>query len=810
MRIRHLIRITGIVQGVGFRPFVYRLALEHGLDGFVLNDGEGVFLEAEGDGRSLRSFGRALEEQAPKAARIDSVRITPAPPVGYSGFEIRASRESGEKTARVSPDLAACPECLREVRDARDRRYRYPFTNCTLCGPRFTIIRDVPYDRAQTTMAGFTMCRLCLEEYEDPGDRRFHAQPNACPECGPHLALLTAQGTLLPARDPVQEVRRLLRLGSIVAVKGLGGYHLACDAANELAVRTLRNRKVREEKPFALMAAGIATIRREARVSRKEAEILGGPEAPIVLLRRRRECRLPESIAPGQAHLGFFLPYTPLHHLLFQEAPQAESPNGPEPGAPPPAPLDVLVMTSGNRSDEPIAYRDEDAAERLAEIADYFLVHNRPIHLRVDDSVVRVAHGRVQVLRRSRGYAPRVSRLPWPVPAHVLATGPLLKNTYALAKGFDCYVGPHVGDLENLETFRAFEEGIRHLGRLFDVRPTVVAYDLHPDYLSTRYALSLEAEEFVPCQHHEAHIASVIGENAVEDPVVGVAFDGTGYGHDGTVWGGEFFVVRDGAFTRAAHLRAVPLPGGDQAAREPWRSALSYLRQSQGEEEAPIRARLLSGVPRENLALVERMLTRRLNSPLSSGAGRAFDAAASLILGKHRVAYEGQGPMELEQTALAGGRAHSDPLPYSVERGSGAWICDLGPTFAELARLLVVGRSSKGDLAWRFHRSISGLVVEVASGLASREGIQDVCLSGGVFQNQILLGQCEEGLRALGLRVHRNRDLPPNDAGISFGQVVLASWRAFQGDSGDGVSSGREARGLGRARKVARAVQRRG
>jgi hydrogenase maturation protein HypF len=790
MQIRNLIRVTGIVQGVGFRPFVYRLAKEYGLGGFVLNDGEGVFLEAEGEAEVLPQFCHALREQAPPAANVDQVLVTSVPPAGYVDFEIRASRETAAKVTRVSPDLAVCSECLKDIYDAAGRRYRYPFTNCTLCGPRFTIIRDIPYDRRQTTMSEFALCRTCLEEYEDPADRRFHAQPNACPACGPRLSLLTAQGTLLPARDAISETRRLLQQGSIVAIKGLGGYHLACDAANELAVMTLRNRKVREEKPFALMASSVAVVRTHARVSRGEVALLTGPEAPIVLLRRRGESHLPESIAPGQAHLGFFLPYTPIHHLLFQAANDAiERPEG----QPPATPLNVLVMTSGNRSDEPIAYRDEDALERLAEIADYFLIHNRPIHLRCDDSVVRVAQRRPQILRRSRGYVPRVTRLPWVVPGHVLATGPLLKNTYALAKGFDCYVGPHVGDLENLETFRAFEEGIRHLGRLFDIHPTVAAYDLHPDYLSTRYALSLDVEEHVPCQHHEAHVASVIGENSIEGPVIGVAFDGTGYGTDGSIWGGEFFVVRDHVFTRAAHLRSVPLPGGDQVAREPWRSALSYLRLSQDEEDTALRTRLLSGVPRSRLALVERMLTRRLNSPLSSGAGRAFDAAASLILGKHRVAYEGQGPMELEQCAFSATKgAGLRPLPYQIAREEGAWVCDLAPAFAELARHLSSGAVSKPALAARFHRTMSALVVEVASDLAAGQRISDVCLSGGVFQNQLLLGQVGDGLRDRGLRVHRNRDLPPNDGGISFGQVVLASWRAFQG-AGSPQEPGRKA-----------------
>ncbi len=789
MRLRHLIRITGIVQGVGFRPFVYRLAREYGLGGFVLNDGEGVFLEAEGDADALRSFGHGLREQAPPASRIDQILVTPVPAAGYIDFEIRASRESAERATRISPDLAVCPDCMREVLDPEDRRYLYAFTNCTRCGPRFTIIRDVPYDRPRTTMAAFPMCSDCRAEYEDPMDRRFHAQPVACPRCGPALTLRTAHGAPLRVRDPIGEVRSLLRQGSIVAIKGIGGIHLACDATNELAVRTLRNRKVREEKPFALIAADLEVIRAHARVSRAEAALLSSMEAPVVLLRRRRDSMLPESIAPGQVHLGFFLPYTPLHHLLFLPDPAEAAASGAAASGPSAKPS-VLVMTSGNRSDEPIAFRDEEALERLADIADYFLLHDRPIHLRCDDSVARIARGRVQVLRRARGYVPRATRLPWALPGHALATGPLLKNTFALAKGFDCYVGPHIGDLENLETFRSFEEGIRHFERLFDIHPTVVAYDLHPDYLSTRYALSLDVEEFIPCQHHEAHVAAVIGENALEGPVLGVALDGTGYGHDGTIWGGEFFVVRDRTFTRAAHLAPVAMPGGDQAATEPWRAAVAYLKPALGEDGALLRGRLLPGVPRESLALVERMLERRLNAPLSSGAGRAFDAAASLILGRLRSGYEGQAPMELEQLALTVPRTGAaGSLPFRIERGGEdePWQVDLGPAFAELADLLLRGRGLRRDLAFRFHRTVADAVCTVVGDLAQREAISDVCLSGGVFQNQLLLSLVEEGLRDRSLRSYRNRDLPPNDAGISFGQIVIASWRAFAEAPGSGA-----------------------
>jgi len=797
MRIRHLIRVTGVVQGVGYRPFVYRLARDLGLGGFVLNDGEGVFLEAEGEIGALARLAGALKDQAPAAAQVDRVMVTPAPPVGYEEFEIRASRESAERAARVTADLATCEDCAREIRDPSQRRHQYPFTNCTLCGPRFTIVRDVPYDRARTTMAGFAMCADCRREYEDPADRRFHAQPIACPVCGPELALHTGSGVPLPSRDVLGEVRRLLRQGYLLAIKGLGGYHLACDATNELAVRTLRNRKTREEKPFALMARDLRVIRRHVHLSRAEADLLRSPQAPIVLLRRRAESTLPDSIAPAQAHLGFMLPYTPLHHLIFAIQPAREAASAGHgaaeaPGAAVPGRLDLLVMTSGNRSDEPIAFRDEDALQRLGEIADYVVSHNRPIQLRLDDSVARWHEGGPQILRRARGYAPRATRLPWPAAAHVLAVGSHLKNTFALAKGFDCFVGPHIGDLENLETFRAFEEGIRHYQRLFEIRPVVVAHDLHPDYLSTGFAQSLECEELIGCQHHEAHIASVIGEHAMEGPVIGVALDGTGYGHDGTIWGGEIFVVRDQAFTRAAHLRAVPIPGGDQATREPWRAAMAWLRESTGEEGALLRARLLAGVPKDRLALVERMLERRLNAPLSSGMGRAFDAAASLILSRHRAAYEGQGPLELEQAAYDAVRpGRLAALPYAVQDGRRPWQIDLRPSFAELARLILGGGCSRPELAWRFHRTIIEAVVEVVRRLATEEEIEDCCVSGGVFQNHLIGRYVRRRLEDLGIQVHRNVEVPANDGGISFGQVVLASWRMMH--DGPPPSSGRRA-----------------
>jgi hydrogenase maturation protein HypF len=775
MRRREILRIKGIVQGVGFRPFLYRIALGRGLNGFVLNDDEGVLLEVEGDARALAGLEQAIREEAPPLSRIDSIRVTRLPAAGHEGFEIRESPHARRRRVPISPDAATCPDCLADILDPGNRRHRYAFTNCTHCGPRLTIVLDVPYDRSRTTMNTFQMCERCRAEYEDPNDRRFHAQPNACPECGPSLRLIDAIGLPMPCRDPLAEVRRLLAQGFIVAIKGLGGYHLACDAMNEIAVRSLRARKVREEKPFACMALDVGEIARRCVVGADERALIESRERPIVLLRKRGDCALPDGIAPRQEYLGFMLPYTPLHHLLFR-------PGWGEEPCPP-----ILVMTSGNRSDEPIAYQDIEARERLQEIADYFLIHDRPIHLRCDDSVTRIFRGGLQVVRRARGFAPRTVPLFPPAPEPFLAVGGMLKNTFALGRDGEAILSPHIGDLENLETYLSLGEGIVHFCRLFDHEPNVVIHDLHPDYLSTRFAMEMPVGRRIGVQHHEAHVAAVLGEHRHTGPAIGVAFDGTGFGHDRTLWGSEFFVVRDGEFERAGSLEPVLLAGGEAAIREPWRTAYAFVLSFVPDDDPLVHLPWLpQQVPERTADLVRRMLERRLNCPWTSGAGRYFDAAAAILLRRARSFYEGQAPMELEM--LASRVAGTQLAPWPVEtvdapaapsaEGEAAWPTRFRISLREAFAGMTEGRvrgEDEGELAHRFHLTMAAAIVEGASRLAEMETIRHVALGGGVFQNQLLLGMVVDGLGERGLTPLLPRDLPANDGGISYGQLAAAS-----------------------------------
>ncbi len=776
MRRRLVLRITGIVQGVGFRPFLYNLARARDLDGFVLNDDSGVLLEVEGEPRSLDGLEDAIRAAAPPLSRIASIRATKLPAAGHKGFEIRESPKARRRRVPVSPDAATCPACLGEILDERDRRYRYPFTNCTHCGPRLTIVKDVPYDRSRTTMSGFVLCDACRREYEDPGDRRFHAQPNACPECGPKLSLEDAAGIRLPVRDPLVEARRLLASGHILAIKGIGGFHLACDALNEVAVHTLRERKYREEKPFALMAPDLGEIGRHCVLGTDESALLASPERPIVLLARRPECVLPEGIAPRQGYLGFMLPYAPLHHLLFHPA-------GGEGECPA-----VLVMTSGNRSDEPIVFRDEEGRRRLSDIADYLLLHDRPIHLRCDDSVARLFRGRLQVLRRARGFVPRTIPLFPNLPEPVLAVGGMLKNTFALGREGEALLSHHIGDLENLETYRSLEEGVVHYCRLFDHDPQTIVHDLHPDYLSTRYALQFPARKRIGIQHHEAHIAAVLSEHGSDEPAVGIAFDGTGYGHDGTLWGGEFFIFRDGSFERAGSLSPIVLPGGEAAIREPWRVAYALLVRLEPGTDPFLRLMgPLGQVSRQSADLIGRMIERRLNCPWTTGAGRYFDAAGAILLRRARNLYEGQAPMELEMLAnRANGPEPCEPWPVQFQdppertpEDGPAWPTRFRITLDDAFRALLdemrLG-AAEAVLARRFHRTMAEVVVRGAERLAEEAGTRRVALGGGVFQNQLLLGMVVDGLAASGLEAILPREVPANDGGISYGQLAAAAW----------------------------------
>jgi len=705
---RRRFRVRGVVQGVGFRPFVYGLAGRHGLGGFVLNDGDGVTVEAEGDAAALDAFAASLRTEAPPLARVEAVTAESVPVLDEGGFSIAPSLPS-PGAAAVPPDVATCDDCLRELFDPADRRYHYPFLNCTQCGPRFTIVRGVPYDRASTTMAGFPMCADCRREYEDPADRRFHAEPIACPVCGPQLSM------------QLEAALSLLRSGAILAVKGLGGYHLACDARDEEAVARLRARKRREEKPFALLSAAPETL---CEVTDDEWALLRSPARPIVLLRRREGATVAEAIAPGSPWLGVMLPYTPLHHLL------ATGFEGP------------LVLTSGNLSDEPIAFDDDEACARLGGVADAFLAHDRPIHRRCEDSVVRAGFP----LRRSRGYAPTALALPG-ADRTIVAAGAELKSTFCVTRGGEAFLSPHLGDLDSEPAYRAFHADLALYLAMLDVELDVVAHDLHPEYLSTKWALEQDAE-LVGVQHHHAHAAACLAEHGEEGPALALVFDGTGYGTDGTLWGGELLRCDLGSFERLAHLDPAPLPGGEAAIREPWRVAALHL------------DRACLPVPWQEWELVRESL--KLSPPLASGMGRLFDAVAAVLGVRERVSYEGQAAVELERLA---GTAPAEPYPWRFGDVTGL----VATCSAELAS----GRPA-AEIAARFHETVAA---GAAQACAAAGEPRLVVLSGGTFQNLRLLDSTRGRLEALGFRVLSHRLVPPNDGGISYGQAAVAARR---------------------------------
>ncbi len=753
---RAQVRVQGTVQGVGFRPYVFVLAEEHGLAGTVRNDTRGVLVDVEGPAAAVDAFVRDLPRRAPPLARVEGVVVGELQPSGAEGFTIVDSDAGGEPNAAVAADSATCADCLAELADPGDRRHRYPFVNCTNCGPRFTIVRGVPYDRPQTTMAGFAMCDACQAEYEDPRDRRFHAQPNACPDCGPRARLVDAEDREVDtagAVDAVAGAAALLRAGAIVAVKGLGGYHLACRADDADACATLRARKHREDKPFALMVADVDAARALVTLTAEDEALLGSAARPVVLAARRADAAVAPTVAPGVTELGVMLAYTPLHHLLLADV-----------GVP-------LVMTSGNASDEPIAYHDEDAADRLRSIADAFLVHDRPVHIRTDDSVVRVVDGRTQTLRRSRGYVPDTLRLPVACARPVLGCGAELKSTFCLAKADRAWVGHHIGDLGNLETLVSYTEGIAHFERLFAAEPAVVAHDLHPDYLSTTYAAEREGVQLIGVQHHHAHLAAVLAEHGLSGPAAGAIYDGTGYGTDGTVWGGELLVGDLAGFQRVGHLRPVALPGGDRAVREPWRMACSWLVACSGEdEEVPMPEVFAGQVAPAMWDAVAGLARSGFSAPPTSSMGRLFDAVAALCGLPPRVTYEGQAAIALE--ALADGAERG---AYPLPRGDDG-VLDARVTVGAVVADLAAGVPS-AQVAARLHRGVAEATASACAATASDAGVDTVVLSGGVFQNRLLLTDACARLRALGLHVLTPERLPPNDGGIAFGQVAVAAAR---------------------------------
>ncbi|MBC8335548.1 MAG: carbamoyltransferase HypF [Anaerolineales bacterium] len=752
------IHITGVVQGVGFRPFVYGLATRFQLNGWVRNTSAGVNIEVDGEAAVLDEFTKALLDEAPPLSLIDELTATPQALNGFRGFEIVHSEAIADAFQPISPDVSICPDCLRELFDPEDHRYRYPFINCTNCGPRFTIIKDIPYDRPETTMAPFPMCGTCASEYKDPLDRRFHAQPVACPDCGPKvwLEIVGANG-----RSPLQrnvailETQKLLGQGKILAIKGLGGFHLACDATNAAAVSELRRRKLRVDKPFALMMPDIATVEKHCFLDETERELLKSIARPIVLLQRRPESPIAREIAPRQDSIGVMLPYTPLHYLIFDENAQ----------------FDALVMTSGNLSEEPIAYTNEDARERLSSLADAFLMHDRDIHIRCDDSVARVVEKGIYPLRRSRGYTPFPIKLPWEVPA-LLATGAELKNAFCITNQKYAFLSHHIGDLENYETLQSFEEGVSHFEKLFRVKPEAIAYDAHPNYLTTRYAQERTERDnvkTVAIQHHHAHIASCMAENGLagDERVIGVALDGTGYGDDGNIWGGEFLLADYAGYKRVTHLEYFPLAGGDAATKRPSRTALGLLWQLGLDWDANL-ASVQDQCSEERMAL-RVQLERKLNTPLTSSMGRLFDAAAALAGVRQRVNYEAQAAIEFE--ALAD---DTEMGSYNFD-GSNAEI----RVRAAIESLIA---DSLNDvpipvISARFHNGIVNMVAEICIRLREKSGLNTVALSGGVWQNRYILTRTLKKLREDDFEVLIHRQVPANDGGLALGQAAIASWK---------------------------------
>ncbi|WP_431949050.1 carbamoyltransferase HypF [Actinacidiphila sp. bgisy167] len=764
---RRQVLVQGVVQGVGFRPFVFGLARELGLAGHVGNTGDGVVAEVEGTPAAVAAFCDRLRSEAPPLAVVESVSHRPLPPAGGTDFTISASRPGGASSRTlVSPDTATCEACLAELRDPADRRHRHPFITCTHCGPRFTIVTGLPYDRPHTTMARFPMCARCRAEYEDPADRRFHAQPISCHDCGPRLRLVLPGAERAGQEgDPVARARRLLAAGAVVAVKGLGGYHLACDADNEESVRLLRRRKGRGDKPFALMARELADVERLAHLEPAERTLLTGARRPIVLLRRRAGARdVAEAVAPRVADLGLMLPYTPVHHLLL--------------GLPgdPPGPR-LLVMTSGNLGGEPIVTDDEEALERLAGLADAWLAHDRPIHVPCDDSVVRICDGEELPVRRSRGYAPFPVPLPVPVrPA--LAVGGDLKNTFCVGEGRHAWLSAHVGDMDDLATLSAFTAAERQLEQITGVRPALLAADRHPGYRSVGWARRAAGDRPLrQVQHHHAHVAAAMAEAGLDgtSPVIGVAFDGTGYGDDGAVWGGEFLLADYDGFRRPAHLAYVPLPGGDAAVRRPYRMALAHLRAA-GLPWSP-GLPCADACPKAERVILAAQLERGLHCVPTSSMGRLFDAVASLAGVCHEAGYEAQAAVELEAAAVAAGGLPAGGYAFALRSGAGAagaTACDPGPVLAAVVADLAAGVPA-GVIAGRFHRAVADLVVGVCAALREREGVSTVVLSGGVLANAPLSSACARDLRADGFTVLRHRLVPPNDGGLALGQLVVAA-----------------------------------
>ncbi len=767
------ISVRGIVQGVGFRPFVYGLATKHNVKGWVCNTSEDVKIEVEGKAEAIEQFYLELQTKAPPLAHIEDVTISYHPPIGYKKFEIRHSTVEEGKYQLISPDIATCQACLSELLNPSNRRYRYPFTNCTNCGPRFTIIEDMPYDRPKTTMKHFKMCPQCQAEYDNPLDRRFHAQPNACPKCGPKVELVDNQGNpvchseLSEESDALARASQLLKEGKIIAIKGLGGFLLACDASNETAVKTLRERKRRLSKPFAIMVSNMNEIKKHCYVSSEEEKLLTSPQSPIVLMRWKADSSVSREVAPNLEYLGVMLPYTPQHHILLRDT-----------GLP-------LVMTSGNLSEEPIAKDNDEALKRLSGIADYFLIHNRDIYSRYDDSVTMVERGISQLVRRARSYAPSPIHLTFNC-RQILACGAEIKNTFCLTRDNYAFLSQHIGDMENIETLEHFKNTISLYERLFRIEPEIIACDLHPDYLSTKYAQELGESgiKLIPVQHHHAHIVSCMADNGLETPVIGVAFDGTGMGSDGHIWGGEFLVADYRSFNRVGHLEYLPLPGGDAAINRPYRITISYILSLLGENILSQGLGFMAEVSEIETEIINRQIEKGLNSPLTSSMGRLFDAVSALLGIRSEIDYEGQAAVELEMAAYACHcEEHSDEAissdkesyPYRIIVNKEVKIVQLRNLLSAIIEDLKQGIFPR-RISLKFHNTIAEMTNEMCQLIADETGINRVALSGGVFQNRLLLRKTIGLLENSGFQVFTHRQVPCNDGGISLGQAVIANF----------------------------------
>jgi hydrogenase maturation protein HypF len=754
MRVRKEIQVSGIVQGVGFRPYVYRLATDRNLGGNISNTPAGVTIEIQGRPDLVEDFVARLPREAPPLAQIIHVLVRELPCEADRCFEILSSRLGEPASALISPDVAVCEDCLRELFDAQDRRHLYPFINCTNCGPRFTIARDVPYDRPRTSMSAFPMCDKCRAEYADPHNRRFHAQPNACWDCGPQLEFWNSKGRPIKGLDPIEAAIERLRSGEILALKGLGGFHFAVDAMNSAAVERLRQRKRRSAKPFAVMVRDLDAARRFCEIDAEARTLLNSRQRPIVLLPKSKSSAISETVAPKQLDLGFFLPYTPLHHLLFAVGN-----------------FTALVMTSGNLGEEPIAIDNREAVDRLGNIADSFLVHDREILLRCDDSVVRHSAGRSRQIRRSRGYVPAPVRLHRELP-RILAVGGELKNTICLTRGNMAFLSQHIGDLENIESLDFFRDAVRYLSRILEIEPEVIAHDLHPDYLSTKWAATRRGARLVGVQHHHAHIAACMAENLIDGRVIGLALDGTGYGTDGQIWGGEALIAGYASFERAAHFAYVALPGGAAAIREPWRMAVSYLARAFGENFLDLDIPFVRELERGRAELVLRMMAQRVNSPLTSSCGRLFDAVAALLGIRQEVSYEAQAAIELEMSGRSS--TASGGYPLAIRRQHECWQIDPSPLFGAIVEDLrrKVGAET---ISRRFHNGLVETLVRLACLLRQESSLNRICLSGGTFNNLLVLENLIRKLQFRHFEVFTHSEVPTGDGGLSLGQALVAA-----------------------------------